>query len=342
MNKIFIIAEAGVNHNGKIDLAYTLIDEAVKSGVNAIKFQTFKSEAIASKFSERAKYQKNNMSQYTESQLEMIKRYELSYPNFIDLKKYCDKKGILFLTSTADFESTDFIENYIPAFKVSSADLTNIPFLKYLANKNKPVILSTGMGNLSEIEKAVSIFNKTKNEHKNFFPPITLLHCTTNYPCAFNEVNLNAMSTLRNSFHLPVGYSDHSLGIEIPIAAAALGATIIEKHFTLDKLMEGPDHSCSLEPDELKRMVNSIRNIEEALGNGIKMPNQSEREIMNIARKSLVVNKNVLSGEKISAEMVSIKRPGTGIVPEDLEKIIGLTINKNKLQDETIYWEDFK
>ena len=262
MSKTFIIAEGGVNHNGSIETAFKLVDSAFEAGVDAIKFQTYKSELITSKFAERAAYQKNNMSSRTESQLEMIKRFELKIEDFVKIKNYCDDKGILFLTTTADEQSTKQIEDLIPVFKIGSADLTNIPFLKYIASRNKPVILSSGMANLGEIENALTLFDRKRVEKKIFFPPITLLHCTTNYPCPFEEVNLNAILTIKKAFDLPVGYSDHTLGIEVPIAAVALGASLIEKHFTLDKNMEGPDHKASLEPAELKNMVRAIRNIE--------------------------------------------------------------------------------
>ncbi len=342
MNKTFIIAEGGVNHNGSIETAFKLVDSAFHAGADAIKFQTYKSELIASKFAERATYQKNNMPGGTESQLEMIKRYELKIEDFVKIKNYCDNKGILFLTTTADEQSTQQIEHLIPAFKIGSADLTNIPFLKYLASKNKPVILSTGMANLGEIEEAVNLFDRKRNNEKLLFPPITLLHCTTNYPCPFEEVNLNAMLTLKKTFNLPVGYSDHTQGIEVPIAAAALGASVIEKHFTLDKNMEGPDHKASLEPTELKNMVVAIRNIENSMGTGLKHPNKSETEIINVARKSVVALKDIAAGTILSTKMLSVKRPGNGIKPADIEKIVGLKINKSKKEDETIFWSDFK
>lgn len=256
--KTIIIAEAGVNHNGKIELAFQLIDAAVEAGVDAVKFQTFKTELLVNKTAERASYQKQNMPHRQESQQEMIRKLELSYESFQKLKKYCDKKGILFLTTTYEIPSTERIFKLVPAFKVGSSDLTNIPFLQYLALKNKPIILSTGMSTLSMVERAISTLQNNVVKTKSIFPPLTLLHCTTNYPCPYNEVNLRAMVTLREAFKLPVGYSDHTLGIEVPVAAVALGASMIEKHFTLDRTMEGPDHKASLEPSELKAMVGAF------------------------------------------------------------------------------------
>jgi N,N'-diacetyllegionaminate synthase len=323
MNKTFIIAEAGVNHNGKLNLAYKLIDAAKEAGVDAIKFQTFKSELIVSSNADRASYQKENMPDKEETQLEMIKRLELSFESFAELKAYCDKKEILFLSTTADIPSTDFIDPLVPFFKVGSADLTNLPFIKNLAKRGKPIVLSTGMSNLGEVEIAIDCITKNQPDKKYDFPPITVLHCTTNYPCPFGEVNLNAMNTLEHAFKLPVGYSDHTLGIDVPVAAVALGATIIEKHFTLDKNMEGPDHKASLEPDELKQMVLAIRNIEKALGNGVKKPNPSELEIMKVARKSIVACKPIKKGDLFTNDNITVKRPGTGISPIRWDELIG-------------------
>ncbi len=323
MSKTFIIAEAGVNHNGDINLAYKLIDAAKEAGADAVKFQTFKSELIVSAKAERANYQKKNMAHKNESQLEMIKRLELNFDSFVKLKEYCDKLGILFLSTTADLPSTDLIDPLVPLFKVGSADLTNNPFLENLAKRGKPIILSTGMSNLGEVETAIDLIKKHQPKINSEYPPISVLHCTTNYPCPYNEVNLKAMITLKAAFKIPVGYSDHTLGIEVPVSAVAMGATIIEKHFTLDNKMEGPDHAASLEPDELKRMVKSIRKVEDALGNGIKQPNKSEEDIMKVARKSIVANKPIKKGELFTIDNITVKRPGTGISPTRWNEIVG-------------------
>jgi len=336
MQKTFIIAEAGVNHNGKIELAYKLIDAAKAAGVNAVKFQTFKSELLVTEDTERASYQKRNMAHKNESQLEMIKRLELNFDSFFKLKEYCDSIGILFLSTTADLPSTDFIEKLVPVFKVGSADLTNIPFLENLARRGKPIILSTGMSNIGETEYAIETIKKNQPKLNFDFPPISVLHCTTNYPCPYEEVNLKAMLTLREAFKLPVGYSDHTLGIEVPIAAVALGATVIEKHFTLDKKMEGPDHKASLEPEELKAMVMAIRNIEKAIGDGIKKPNKSEIEIIKVARKSIVARRAINKGEIFTNENITVKRPGTGISPMRWDEVIGKKALRDFEKDELI------
>ncbi|MCW7999959.1 N-acetylneuraminate synthase, partial [Clostridium sp. cpc1] len=266
MNKTFIIAEAGVNHNGNIDIAKKLVDAAVEAGVDAIKFQSFKAGNLVTKSAKKAEYQKETTG--NGNQFEMLKKLELSYKEHIILKKYCEEKGIMFISTPFDFESADLLEKLnIPLYKISSGDLTNIPLLKYIAKFNKPMIVSTGMANLGEVEIAVNAIKEGGNDK------ITLLHCTSNYPTACEDVNLNAILTLKNAFKLPVGYSDHTIGIEIPIGAVAMGTKVIEKHFTLDKNMEGPDHRASLEPNELKEMVKNIRNIEKAFGNGIKICN---------------------------------------------------------------------
>ena len=278
--KCFIIAEAGVNHNGKMELAYKLIDAAKEAGVDCIKFQTFKTEKVISKNTEMATYQKENLKN-EETQYEMVKKLELSYQNFKDLKDYCQKIGIQFLSTPDEEESLDFLVDQLKmnTIKVGSGELTNYPYLKKIALKNKDIIISTGMANLSEIEKALECIRKYNNKE------ITVLHCTTNYPCPMDEVNLLAMNTIKEAFKVKVGYSDHTLGIEVPIAAVALGAKVIEKHFTLDKNMEGPDHKASLDPEELKLMVDGIRNVEMALGDGVKKPNKSEELIKKVVRR---------------------------------------------------------
>lgn len=333
MNKTFIIAEAGVNHNGKIELAYKLIVAAKETGVDAVKFQTFKAEKIVSKKTKMARYQIENL-QKDESQLEMLKKLEISYGDFRKLKKYCDKIGIMFLSTPDEEESLDFLVDSIkiPIIKVGSGELTNLPFLRCIAKKNKPIIISTGMGNLGEVESALNILTNSGTKRKN----ITILHCTTNYPCPYEEVNLKAMLSLKEAFKLSVGYSDHTLGIEVPISAVSLGATVIEKHFTLDKNMEGPDHKASLEPNELKAMVKAIRNIEEALGDGIKKPNKSEIDIMKVARKSIVASKDIKKGEIFNDDNITVKRPGTGISPMRWNEIVGKIAKKDFKEDELI------
>ena len=319
-----------------------MIDSAVEAGVNAVKFQTFKAKNVVSQSAEKAKYQKKTTGG-KESQFEMIQKLELSFDNFLKIKEYCDKKGIIFLSTPFDYESVDFLKDLVPLYKIGSGEITNLPFLEYIAQKDKSIILSTGMANLSEIEEAVNVILSNQNcPENNAFPPLTILHCTTNYPTPYEEVNLNAMLTLKEAFKLPVGYSDHTLGIEIPIAAVALGADVIEKHFTLDRNLPGPDHKASLEPDELKTMVKKIRNVEKALGNGIKKPTKNEIETMKVARKSLVAARNIKSGEIIKESDIIIKRPGTGISPKFKDIVVGMKATKEIKKDNLFNWEDFK
>ena len=330
----FIIAEAGVNHNGDIELAKKLVDIAAESGADAIKFQTFKAENVAIKNAPKAEYQVKNTNS-DESQYDMIKKLELSEEEFRELHRYARKKGIIFLSTPFDFESADFLEELgVPAFKVSSTDLTNLPFLEYIAEKGKPIILSTGMGTLGEIEEAVSTIKNTGNED------IILLHCITSYPAKFESLNLRAIQTLKEAFKLPVGFSDHSLGIYAPIAAVALGAVVIEKHFTLDKNLPGPDHKASLNPCELKEMIRGIRLIEKALGDGIKRPTPEEEEIKKIARRSIVAKVDIPKGAIITKDMITFKRPGTGLPPKYYNKIIGKRARRDIKADELIYWWD--
>lgn len=328
--KVFIIAEAGVNHNGNMELARKMIDEAVESGVDAIKFQTFISEKVVSKYAEKAEYQKKNIEK-VETQLEMVKRLELSFENFIELKKYCDDKKILFLSSAFDHKSIEFLYSLnLEIFKIPSGEITNLPYLRKIGSLKKKVILSTGMSTLGDIEKALEILRTSGTAD------ITVLHCNTEYPTQMKDVNLNAMNTIKEAFEVEVGYSDHTLGIEVPIAAVALGATVIEKHFTLDKTMEGPDHRASLEPEELKEMVRCIRNIEKALGNGVKRLTESESKNINIARKSIVAGRNIKKGEIFTEENLTIKRPGDGISPMRWDEIIGKVANRDYKEDELI------
>nr|WP_027624881.1 N-acetylneuraminate synthase [Clostridium lundense] len=329
MNKAFIIAEAGVNHNGDINIAKQLVDKAVEAGVDAIKFQTFKTESLVVKNAPKAEYQKETTG--SGNQYDMLKKLELSYEKHIILKKYCEEKGLMFISTPFDFESVDLLEKLdIPLYKISSGDLTNIPLLKYISKLNKPIILSTGMGNLGEVEIAVNVIKESGNEN------ITLLHCTSNYPTDYEDVNLNAMITLKNAFKLPIGYSDHTVGIEIPIAAVTMGAKVIEKHFTLDKKMEGPDHRASLDPQELKHMVAGIRNIEKAFGDGIKKCNSNEKNTRKVARKSIVASKFIKLGDELSYNNITFKRPGVGLSPIYVDEIIGKKALNNIEEDSFI------
>ena len=339
--RTFIIAEAGVNHNGNMDTAIKLIDMAKKAGADAIKFQTFKSERLVTRSTPKAKYQKANTGS-GESQLEMLKRLELTSDNFKRLFSYCRKKNIIFMSTPFDEKSADMLDRLgMGIFKIPSGEITNKPLVQHIAGKNKPVILSTGMSYLSEVEKAVrwiyEIWNKS-----GFNQQLTLLHCVSNYPAHAADVNLYAMNTLKAAFGLSVGYSDHTQGIEIPIAAVAMGAKVVEKHFTLDKNMKGPDHKASLEPDELKAMVKAIRNVEKAMGDGIKRPTEKEEETRIIARRSLVAKRDIKKGDVINSGDIIIKRPGNGILPEFKETIRGMKASKNIIADSVIKWGDIK
>lgn len=331
MERVFIIAEAGVNHNGDIELAKQLIDVAVDTGVDAVKFQTWKTELLVSKEAEMAEYQIENTG-VVESQFDMLKKLELSYDDFKELKQYCDAKHILFLSTPDEEESADFLNTIQDIFKIGSAELTNIPFLKHIASFQKDVIISTGMGTMDEIEQALNclINSGLKKEQ------ITVLHVTTQYPTPMNEVNLRAMLTIRDKFRVKIGYSDHTLGIEVPIAAVALGAEIIEKHFTLDRDMKGPDHKASLVPKELKAMVNSIRNIELALGDGIKCPSPSELLNKDIVRKCIVATKDICVGEKLLEKNIGLRRISGGIPASEWDRIIDSLSTKEYKEGELI------
>lgn len=329
---VFIIAEAGVNHNGDINTAKKLIDAACEVGADAVKFQTFKAENLVVKNAPKAEYQKETTG--SGSQFEMLKKLELSFEDHVNLKEYCDRRKIVFLSTPFDFESVDLLEKVgVQYYKVSSGDLTNIPLLEYIAKLQKPMIVSSGMANLGEIEMAVKAINKYMDKD------LYLLHCTSNYPTSYEDVNLNAIVTLKNAFKLPVGYSDHTIGIEIPIAAAALGAKIIEKHFTLDRHMKGPDHRASLEPDELERMIDSIRNVERAFGDGIKRCNVSEENTKKVARKSIVARTNLKKGQKISFDNIDFKRPEIGLKPVYTNVIIGKKLTRDLDKDELITFD---
>ncbi len=342
MNKVIIIAEAGVNHNGNIDLAYKLIDAAAAAGVDYIKFQTFITELIVDKTAKKAEYQKSNDAG-DNSQFDMIKSLELSFEDFHKLNSYCISKGIKFLTSVSDLISLEKIDEYnLDFIKVASGEITNSLFLKKVSLKNKPIILSTGMANLGEIETALNILLSEGIP----LSKVTILHCSTEYPTPFEDVNLLAMKTIEEAFKVKTGYSDHTLGIEIPIAAVALGAKIIEKHFTLDKTLSGPDHSSSLEPNELLLMVKAIRNVERALsGSGIKEPSKSEIKNMSVVRKSLFTSRKIIQGEVFSEENVITKRPGDGIPASEFFRIIGNTASHDidagiKITYKDVKWED--
>lgn len=330
----FIIAEAGVNHNGNRELAKQLIDGAVRAGADAVKFQTFHADSIVTCTAEKAEYQKSTTSP-SESQYHMLKSLELSDDTFRELSVYARDKGIIFLSTPFDLESVDLLYSLdVPAFKIPSGEITNFPLMKKIAEKRKPIILSTGMATLGDVEEAVVFLKKNGAEE------IILLHCTTSYPAAIQSVNLNAIETLRSAFRLPCGYSDHTEGIIIPVAAVAMGAQVIEKHFTLDKNLPGPDHLASLEPQELKAMVSAIRDVESALGNGIKVPTAEEEEIKKVARKSIVLCKGLQPGDEIKKDDITIKRPGTGIEPRFVDSVIGRRVNKRKEKDEILFWAD--
>lgn len=339
MSKVIIIAEAGVNHNGDINLAYKLVDAAAEAEVDYIKFQTFVSELIVDKKAQKAEYQKQNIDA-EETQFEMIKKLELSFVDFHKIKAYCDKKNIKFLTSVADFVSLDKIDEYnLDYIKIASGELTNKLFLRKVAIKKKPIILSTGMATLSEIENA--LITLTQGGIKS--ADITILHCNTEYPTPFEDVNLKAMITIANAFKVKVGYSDHTLGIEVPIAATAMGATIIEKHFTLDKNLPGPDHRASLEPNELKIMVMAIRNVEKALlGTGKKEPSKSESKNKIVVRKSIFTSRKIAKGEILSESNITMKRPGDGISAMDVDKILGQTASTDLEQGKKLEFKDIQ
>jgi N-acetylneuraminate synthase/N,N'-diacetyllegionaminate synthase len=329
---IFIIAEAGVNHNGVLDLALKLCDEAKRCGADAVKFQTWKTENIVTKSASMADYQKNNLKTEKDSQYEMLKKLELSYNDFITIQKHCKQIGILFLSTPDEEESLNFLISLnMDIIKVGSGEVTNIPYLRKIGAKRKNVILSTGMSTLGDVDRACQTLKEagTKN--------ISLLHCTTNYPCPVREVNLRTMITLRDAFQCEVGYSDHTEGIEVPVAAVALGAKIIEKHFTLDKNMEGPDHSASLNPAEFSLMVQSIRNIEMALGNGKKEPNPSEKAIAKVVQKKIVAKRAISKDEFLSEENITVKRTAEGISACSWDLVIGVRANRNYAVDEAIY-----
>lgn len=337
---VLIIAEAGVNHNGDLNLAKKLVDVAANAKADFIKFQTFKADKTVTKSAQKAEYQSKNIKDSDQSQYEMLKRLELSEEWHYDLIKYCSKKGIKFLSTGFDKESIDFLDKLnMPLFKIPSGEITNKPYLQHIARKLKPVILSTGMADIKEVTAALNVLiveGLSKND-------ITILHCNTEYPTPMEDVNLLAMNSIKNELQVSVGYSDHTVGIEVPIAAVALGAIVIEKHFTIDRSLTGPDHKASLEPDELKEMVRAIRNIELAVsGSGIKEPSKSELKNKPVVRKSIFTSRPLLAGHIILDEDLTTLRPGDGISPMDWDEVIGKIVNMDLPEYHQLNWDDIK
>ena len=332
MNRVIVIAEAGQNHNGKLKLAYKLVDVAKECGADFIKFQTSIPKLHISKFAKKANYQIKNWKTHG-NQLQMLEKISLVYNDFKKIKKYCDKKKIEFLSTPFDLNSVDFLKSFnMKYFKIPSGDITNLPHLTKVAKLKKKVILSTGMANLDEIKKALKVLISNGTAKKN----ITVLQCNTEYPTPLKDANVRAMLTIKKKFKIKVGYSDHTEGIESSLAAAALGASVIEKHITLDKNLQGPDHKASINPRELKKMIQGIRKITIALGNGIKKISPSEKKNIRIARTSIVAANEIKKGEKFTNRNLAIKRPGNGISPMKLFKVIGKTAKKNFMEDELI------
>lgn len=338
MTKTLIIAEAGVNHNGSLENAKKLIDVAVEAKVDFVKFQTFKAEKLVSKSAKKADYQIDTTGK-EEGQYQMIKKLELNREMHETLIQYCKAKGIKFLSTAFDLESIDLLmELGIEIFKVPSGEITNLPYLEKIGSLGKPIILSTGMSDLGDIEKAIKVLVENGAEQSD----LIVLHCNTEYPTPFQDVNLKAMNTIGSAFGVKIGYSDHTLGIEVPIAAVAMGAVCIEKHFTLDRNMPGPDHRSSLEPEELKEMVRSIRNIEVALGSTIKKPSESELKNVSVARKSIHTARDLKKGTKITREDIQMKRPGTGISPMDLELVLGGELLEDCAEDAMLTFQNLR
>lgn len=330
MSKVTVIAEAGVNHNGDLKLAKELARIAKESGADIVKFQTAKLESVVSKYAPMAEYQKVNTGK-TQSQIDMLKKLLLSYENFRELSHYCEEIGIQFLSTPFDIESIEFLSSLgCNLWKIPSGEITNLPYLEQVGKKHQPIILSTGMSSLNEVRAAMDVLNCCDAGK------ITLLHCTTEYPAPFDAVNLKAMLTLKDEFDVDVGYSDHTLGIEVSIAAVALGATVIEKHFTLDRNMEGPDHKASLEPTELKAMVSAIRNIELAMGNGEKIPSTSEIPNIAVARKSIIAKCPIRKGDILTEDNLTTKRPGNGMSPMRWHEVMGTRAIRDFKEDELI------
>lgn len=332
MSHTLIIAEAGVNHNGSLEMAMQLIEKAAEAGVDYVKFQTFKSEKLVSRHATKAEYQKAN-TDGEDSQLKMLQQLELSPDDHMQLIEHCNHCGIKFLSTAFDLDSIDFLDSLnLDLWKIPSGEITNLPYLRRIAQKGSRVIMSTGMCEPKDIEAALNVLTNNGTSLEN----ITLLHCNTEYPTPWNDVNLRAMHDIAKRFNVSVGYSDHTKGIEVPIAAVALGATVIEKHFTLDNNLPGPDHKASLEPQQLKAMVDAIRHIEQALGNGVKQISESERKNIAIARKSIVAASEIKKGELFTEENLTVKRPGGGISPMKWDELIGTTASRDYLPDELI------
>ena len=333
MKHVIIIAEAGVNHNGSVELAKKLVDAAAAAKVDYIKFQTFKSEGVVTKKAEKAQYQKETTGSEESTQLEMIKKLEISYEGYLEIRDYCDQKGVKFFSTSTDPQSVEFLASLnMDMWKIPSGEVTNYPFLCKIASYNKPTIFSLGMSDMEMVRDAVKVLLENGLDKEN----LILLHCNTEYPTPFEDVNLKAMNAIEKEFGVKVGYSDHTLGIEVPIAAVALGADVIEKHFTLDRNMEGPDHKASLEPGELIEMVKAIRNIEKALGDGVKRITESERRNIIIARKSIVAARVIRKGERFTEDNLTTKRPGDGISPMRWKEVIGRVAKRDFEEEEKI------
>lgn len=331
--RVLIIAEAGVNHNGSLDIAKRLVDEAADAGVDIVKFQTFKAEKLVSKSAKQAEYQQRNTGKTDDSQYSMLKKLELSPLQHEELIDYCREKGIRFFSTAFDMDSIEYLHSLnLGLWKIPSGEITNYPYLRKIAQYGEPVILSTGMCELSDIEAAIQVLLSYGLQKKQ----ITVLHCNTEYPTPMRDVNLKAMLEIERKFGVAVGYSDHTEGIEVPIAAVALGATVIEKHFTLDKNMNGPDHKASLEPQDLRAMVKAIRNIEQALGSGHKVISASERKNIEVARKSIVAACPIRKGDLLTDENLTVMRPGNGISPMRWEEVIGTYATRNYQEEEPI------
>jgi N,N'-diacetyllegionaminate synthase len=329
---VTIIAEAGVNHNGSLDLAKSLVDIASESGADFVKFQTFRTEQVVTQNAEKAPYQKSSTGE-SESQFAMIKKLELSRAAHVELISYCEQKNIAFLSTPFDHDSIELLaELEVPLYKIPSGEITNLPYLRHVGKMGKPIIMSTGMATLFEVRKAVHVLEEAGVDKDD----LTILHCNTEYPTPMRDVNLRAMLTIQDDLDVRVGYSDHTVGIAIPIAAVAMGATVIEKHFTTDRTLPGPDHAASLEPNELRAMVECIRNIEIAMGDGIKEPSASELKNIPVARKSIVAKTLIARGEQYSERNLAVKRPGTGISPIEWDTYIGKFADKEYQPDDLI------
>jgi len=344
MNDVYVIAEAGVNHNGSEGLALELIDIAAQAGADAIKFQTFKAKKLVSPGAGKADYQKKATGDG--DQYSMLKKLELSERMHMRLIEYCNKKNIEFLSTAFDRDSLDFLLSMgMKKIKIPSGEITNLPFIRYIALKDKGIILSTGMSDISDIEDAVDVIRKVRDSEgfgRDLEDILTILHCTSNYPADAKDVNLLAMSTIKSQFKLPIGYSDHTLGISVSTAAVALGARVIEKHFTISRQMDGPDHGASLEPEELKELVSSIRIVSEALGSDEKKPTDSELKVRALVRRSIVTTQSIKQGELITKDHIDLMRPGTGIQPKNIEKVIGSKAQRDIAIGELVSWEDIE